>query len=66
MTLKNIIQERWQLPPAEHIHQIAADYGVTAEVMEQVARFAAWDALQAAYEAELGESPWQTRELVGV
>ena len=67
--LKNIIQERWELPPpAEHIQAIAAAVGVTAEVMTQdtAAMFAAWDALQAKADAELGEAPWQTRREVGV
>jgi hypothetical protein len=67
--LKNIIQERWTLPPpAEHIQAIIVHLklDVTAEVMPQEARFAAWDALQAAADADLGESPWQTRQEVGV
>jgi hypothetical protein len=66
--LKNILQDaRWTLPPAaEQIRQIAAAVGVTAEVMPQEARFAAWDALQAAADAELGEAPYQTRANLGL
>jgi hypothetical protein len=66
--LKNILQDaRWTLPPAaEQIRQIAAAVGVTAEVMQVDSRFAAWDALQAEADADLGESPYQTRQEVGV
>ncbi len=32
--LKNIKQDLWMLPPAEQIQAIAADYGVTAEIVQ--------------------------------
>jgi hypothetical protein len=68
MSLKNIIQDaRWTLSPAaEQIPQIAAAVGVTAEVMQVDPRFAAWDAMQAEAEAELGEAPYQTRASLGL
>ncbi len=52
---------------AEQIQAIAADYGVTAEIMQmQDDLYAMWDAWQAAYEAELGEAPFEARREVGV
>jgi len=69
--LKNIAQERWTLPPpAEHIHQIAAAVGVTAEVMTQDT--AAWDepnpleARQAAIMAAFQEEPLSKSEALAL
>ncbi len=50
--LKNIKQDLWLLPPAE--------------IMPQDDLCAMWDAWQAAYEADLGEAPFEMRREMGV